>query len=341
MSSYFSQGGSVGFRAQSAKGTYAIGAGSPAIFVRTKSGALGGKRDLLIPDPEIGGNRDVPDALLGAVAFEGQYDSYARMDSLASWLYYALGAKTDSSAGSGSTLVGTHVIKQADGTNVPWVSVEENIANDYIHFEYTDAKANTFHMEADANGYLMGNIGMVALSQISVPGASATASPVFDTSPLTVGTNITLSFGGVQLPAKHFSFDVANNLENNDFRLGSLFLGDAVEKRRLVTMGCKIRPSSNALLRQGLYGDPNATMAGGVVTKNNVTLTCTTYQFIGTTVVPYSLTIAVPVAAIKPFTPAPSGDTAIEHDIEIQVLRPDPTVDLLTATVVNHLAATV
>lgn len=339
--SFESQSGSVGFRAQGSKGTYAINSGAPAIFTRIKAGALGAKRDLMIPDPEIGGNRDVSDALLGPVSYEGTYESYGRLDSLASWLYYALGAKSSTSTGSTTTLVGTHVIKQVDNASVPWVSVEENIANNYINFEYTDAKANTLHLEADANGYLMGNIGMVALSQLSVPLASTTAAPVFDTSPLVVGTNITLSFGGVQLPAKSFSLDINNNLETNDFRLGSLFLGDAAEKRRLMTLGAKIRPADNGLLRQAMYGTPTAVSPGGVVTKAAINLTCTTYEFIGTTTTAYSVTFAIGKGAIKPFAAAPSGDNAIEHDLEIQVLRPDPSVDLLTATVVNHQATVV
>src|SRR3990167_5290275 len=98
-----SQAGQVGFQTQSAKGVY-NDPSTGGIFMRTKSGSLGGKRELMIPDPEIGGNRDVPDALLGPISFAGDYDFYARMDSLATLLYWALGAKSSSSAGAGTTL---------------------------------------------------------------------------------------------------------------------------------------------------------------------------------------------------------------------------------------------
>lgn len=339
MTTFYSQGGSVGFKTQSVKGTY-VNPGSGGVFTRITKGALTAVRDLMIPDPEIGGNRDVPDALMGPVKFAGQYDFYARMDSLATLLYGGFGVKSSSSTGSGTTLVGTHVIKQIDGqagsSNIPWLSVEENVGNGYEHYRYTDVKVNTLHLEADASGYLLGTVGMVGLTQLAVAGASATSSPTFDTSPLTVGTNITLSFGGVQLPARSFSLDLNNNLEDDDFRLGSLFLGDAVEKRRELTLGAKIRPSDNLLLRQALYGDSAATSPQGTVVKSAVGLTCSTYEFIGTTATVYSVTFAIGKAAIKPFAPAPSGDDAIEHDIEIEALRPDPAVDLLSCTVVNH-----
>ena len=39
----------------------------------------------------------------------------------------------------------------------PDLSVEENIADGYEHFRYTDARVGSFHLEADSNGYLMGN----------------------------------------------------------------------------------------------------------------------------------------------------------------------------------------
>lgn len=336
---FYSQGGSVGVRTQSAKGSY-TDPGAGGIFMRTTGGALTAVRDLMIPNPEIGGNRDVPDALMGPVKFAGAYDFYARMDSLATWLYGGFGAKSSSSAGSGATLIGTHVIKQIDGQvgggAIPWLSIEENVGNGYEHYHYTDVKVNTLHLEAAADGYLLGNVGLVGLTQVA--GASATAAPTTDISPLMVGTNITMSFGGVQLPAKSFKIDLNNNLEDDDFRLGSLFLANTVEKRRELTLGAKIRPEDHTLLRQALYGDPSAVTPKGTVVKSSVALTCQTYEFIGSTSTLYSVTFNIGVAAIKPFAPSPSGDDAIEHDIEIEALRPDPTVDLLTCTVVNHQA---
>lgn len=339
---FYSQGGSVGLRTQSVKGTYAP-PGSGGVFMRTTKGSLTAVRELMIPDPEIGGNRDVPDALMGPVKFAGEFDFYNRFDSLATLLYAGFGAKSSSFAGSGTTLVGTHVIKQIDGQTgsgaIPWLSLEENVGNSYENYRYTDVKVNTLHLEADASGYFLGTVGLVGLTQLAVPSASATASPTFDTSPLTVGTNISLTFGGTPLPAKSFSLDLNNNLEDDDFRLGSLFLANTVEKRRMLTLGAKIRPEDHSLLRQALYGDPNAVVPQGTVVKSTVGLTASTYEFIGTTAVVYSVTFAIGKAAIKPFAPSPSGDDAIEHDIEIQVLRPDPAVDLLSCTVVNHLAA--
>lgn len=184
----------------------------------------------------------------------------------------------------------------------------------------------------------MGTVGLIGLSQVAIGGPSATATPDFDTTPMIVGSNVEIAFGGTQLPAKTFSFDANNNLEDDDFRLGSLFLGDATEKRREFTFGATIRPEDRSLWRQAMYGDANATVAGGTVVKDDVTLICETYEVIPTTITTFKVSFNVPLAVIAPFEVTPSGDDVIEHDIEIRCLRPDPLVPILTAQVKNQVA---
>src|SRR5690349_6482371 len=120
-----SQAGHLGIKTQAVKGTYLDpGAAAPnqGVFVRVRSGAMGGNRDLLIPDPEIGGNRDVPDAQLGPISFSGEYDFYGRMESIATFLKAALGT---AAAPVGTVDTGfLHTITPSD-TDIPWLSVEE------------------------------------------------------------------------------------------------------------------------------------------------------------------------------------------------------------------------
>lgn len=334
---FTAQSGSVGFRTQLTKGTYRS-PGSGGVFMKTRSGALAGTRDLIIPDPEIGGGRDVVDAYLGPIAFKGDYAFYPRMDSLATLLYGALGVNTNH-ANTPEAGANQHVMTPVDIANLPWLSVEENIGNDFDHFRYTDAKVNTLHLEADAAGIMMGTCGLVALSQVAVPSASATASPAWDDGPAIVGSNTFLSLSGTPLPAKSWSFDINNQLEDNDFRIGSLFLGDTTEKRRLVTAGAKVRPSSAAFYREAVFGGATDTQAGGLVTHESVILTCQTYEFIGSTATLYSVELDFGAAVIKPFQLNPNGDDVIEFDIEIQMVRPVAANPIVTATVTNSLAA--
>ena len=334
---FVAQAGHFGVKTQAVKGTYqSPGAVAPnqGVFLFFRSGALGGNRELLIPDPEIGGSRDIPDAQLGPISYSGEIDMYARMESMATLMRAALGAV----ATTGTAATGySHEVTPAD--TIPWLSVEEKIANGYESFKYTDAKVNTYHLEADANGYLMSTAGMIALKQeLVVPTPLGTQRR--DSSPLLVGSNICVRWGGVDLPAKSFSLDINNNLEDDDYRLCSMSLGDAVEKRREITMGVTIRPNDALLWRTAMWGGPAAVQPLGQSFKDDVEIEITSYEDIpGATVgVKYNTTITVPQAIIAPFSLDPSGDDVLEHDIEIRAVRPNLGVPIITATVTNSFA---
>jgi hypothetical protein len=328
-----SQAGQVGFRTQGTPGVYADPAAG-GVFMRLRSGALGANRDLLIPDPEIGGGRDVPDAYLGAVSFAGDFEFYGRTNSLATLLYAALGTKDSDALADGAH---RHTLTPTDGA-LPWLSVEEAIGNGFEVFNYIDAKVNTFHLEAEANGYLQGTAGIIAREQTA--GHTRTAAPAWDTNPMMVGTNIIASYNGVQLPAKSFSLDISNNLEDDDFRLGSFFLGDVTEKRREVTCGFTLRPEDVGYWRRAVYGSVAATSPGGLVSKEAVIITIESYEPAGDSATEkHSISLTIPRAAFQPFAVEPSGDDVLEHDVTLQALRPDPADPILTAEVVNTLAA--
>lgn len=332
------QSGQVGVRTQPTKGTYNDpGAAAPAgVFFKTRGGALDAKRDLLVTDPEIGGNRDISDAYLGAVIWAGTYDFYCRFEAIATLLYGALGAKSSTSTGVTTALVGTHVMTAQDA--LPWLSLEEAIAANYEVFNYTDVAVNTLHLECDANGYCMGTVGLIALKQTG--GNTRTAAPHTDPSNLVVGTNVTVTYNSVALPAKKWHIDINNNIEENDFRLGSLFAGDATAKRRDVMMGVTIRPVDSSLWKRAVYGSSAATTPqGGAAPKAAVSVLAQTYENIGTSSTKYSLQIDAPSAVIAPYTNKVQGDTVLENDFEIRLYRPDPTVALLTAAVKTNLAA--
>jgi hypothetical protein len=334
-----SQLGQVGFRTQTTKGSYANpGATAPnaGTFARLISGALSGRRELLIPDPEIGGNRDIPDAYMGPIAFAGEYEFYPRTDMVAQLLKGALGAPV-------STLVTdhtNHVFTPSDATTLPWVSVEENIGGNYETFNYTDAVVNTFHLEVDAEGYLRGTAGLIALTQTA--GNTKTVTPAWDTTPLFVGSTVSVLWNGVALPAKSMTFDLNNNFEDNDFRLGSVTLGNLVPKRREFNMGVTIRPDDAALWKTATYGGPAlTTAAAGAAFKDDAQIVITSYENIPTTTTKYSITITIPQATIRPFEVVPSGDDVIEHDIEIVALRPNPATAILTITAVSGKTAVI
>lgn len=323
---YSSQAGQVILRTQAVQGVYQADTGTAGVGIRLRGGSLGPNRDLMIPDPEIGGGRDVSDANLGTSSWSGDYEFYTRIDSFMTLAYAALGV-SDSLTTTGVT---THTVTPSDAAQLPFLSVEERIAANFETYQYTDAVVNTLHLEAEANGYLQGTAGLIAAKQLA--GATSTATPDWDLTPLFVGTNIAVTYNSLTLPAKSFSLDINNNFEDDDFRLGSFFIGDLSPKRREITAGFSIRESSSALWRQAVYGTSGATAPGGLTTKAPLVITMTTYEDIpgSTPLTKHSLTLTIPNFSLNPYALGVSGDDILESDIEGQALRPDPGQDILT-----------
>jgi hypothetical protein len=331
---FSSQSGQIILKTQDTPGVLDPNLATAGVGVKLRSGSLGTSRDLLVPDPEIGGGRDVADAYLGAASWSGDYEFYARLESIATMLKAALGT-ADSVTTTG---VSVHTITPSDAAQLPFLSIEESIGNGLETFTYTDAVVNTLHLEAEANGYLMGTMGLIAIKQVA--GASRTATPLFDNTPLLVGTNIAVTYGGVTLPAKSFSLDINNNFEDDDYRLGSFYLGDLTPKRREVTASFGIREKDSALWRQATYGVNSATQVGGLTTKQALTITMSTYETIpgGTPATVASLQLTIPKYMLTPYTLEASGDDIIESDVEGQAVRPDPATPLMTAVLTNGMA---
>lgn len=89
---FSSQSGSVLFRYQPTAETFPSDAGTAGVAMKLRTGALAANRDLLIPDPEIGGGRDVNDAFLGAVTFSGDYEFYTRLYGIRTLIKHAFGS---------------------------------------------------------------------------------------------------------------------------------------------------------------------------------------------------------------------------------------------------------
>lgn len=336
-----SQGGHLGIITQTDEGVYSDpgDTDTPGIFMRLQSGAMGSERTLLTPSPEIGGNRDPASAELGPSSFTATYVAYARMDSLPTLLYGALGDVTDTNAGSGTTLVGTHVIHTADV--IPWLSLEEQLGNDgYEVANYTDAKIDTLTLDVTANGYMNVTAAMTAITGVYGATATSLEDQVWDTSPMTVGTKVVVSLAGSPIPAKDIKLEIKNNLDATNFLLGTLFLGSLDEKVRSIQVTITVRPEDSDYLRQAVMGSSGSTTPQGLPTVEAFQVVFETWEVIGTTTTHYTCTIAIPVVVIEPFKPTVSGDDPIENTLILDAFRPVAATDIITCTVLDHRAAT-
>lgn len=428
-----SQAGQVGFGIQSVKSTPV----AATRFARVRGGSLAAMRDLLIPDPEIGGNRDIPQAYMGSVHYAGDYSFYPRMQMVAFLLRAVLGGVSSSStagdnevqslaitgtptggtftltfkgqttsaldfdatagevdaalealstvgAGNvactggplpgaavtitfggdlatldvpvitatssltggsspaiaittttpGTHTVGIHTITPADTS--PWLTLEERYGTSLGSFRYSDCKVNSLKLECDANAYLTGSATIIALTGES--GFTAQTDPDIDETPMIVADQVQVSFGGSVLPAKSFSIEINNNIEDDDYRLGSNVLADLVEKRREVKMTFTVRPDDIDMWKAATWGDVGSdTPISGPAYQGAVQILVDTFEEV-VTGTPYRLLIDIPTAVMAPFKIEPNGDDVIQNDVELTAIRPDVAYSLMTVTVRNDLA---
>jgi hypothetical protein len=336
---FSSQAGRVIFRSQTVAGTYNADTATAGVAAHLRGGSLGPTRELMVPDPEIGGGRDVVDSYLGAGGFSGDYEFYARTDMLLTLLKAVLGTE---GAPVTTTGVTTHTFTPLDSGTLPFLSISERLSSSLENYAYNDCVVNTLHLEAEANGYLMGTAGVIGAKQVIDATPAAAGTETYDESPMYVGTNITITYNAVSLPAMNFSLDINNNFEDDNFRLGSFYLNDLTAKRREITASFGIRPQDSSLWRQAVYGVPTATQMGGVTTKNQLVITCSTYEFIpgGTPNTVYSLVFTVPKFIFRPFAFGPSGDDVIESDLEGQAVRPVFATPIMTTVAKTGMATT-
>jgi hypothetical protein len=333
---YTAQSGSVIIAQQTAPGATVTDANMLANgqALKLTSGSLAGNRDLLTPDPEIGSGRDTSDAYAGATSFSGDYEAYLRANSVATFLKGSLGLSSSATA----TGVTTHTITPADG-QLPFYTVYEEISSGLERFKYTDAVINTMHLESGANEFLKMTAGLIARNVVA-GSPDIVPDTILDNGNLFVGTSVSVTYNGVTLPAKSFSLDITNNFEDDNFYLGSLFLGDLTAKAREITASVTLRHETAAYMKQALFGTPTATQIGGLTTKQALVITATAYEDIpgSTPLTKYSLQLTLPKVIFEPFAFEVSGDDALENDVSMRAVRPDTTVPIMTAVIKSSKA---
>ena len=335
---YSSQTGKAIFRTQSALGVAETDFADEGVIMKLRSGSLAPQREVLTADPEIGGGRDVTDAYLSTVAHSGDYEFYLRTRSFLTLLRACLGTASSTPDGVNPEVT-NHEFAASDSSQLPILTIGESLSDNFAHFVYQDAVVNTIHLESDAAGFVQGTAGLIAKRGDSVDASDLEGTAEWDDGVMFVGTNANVTYNGVTLPAKSFSLDVNNNFEDDDYRLGSFYLGDLTPKRREITASFSIRPEDSTLWKQAVWGSAGATAASGATTKAPLVITMDSYEQIGATGVVEQVKFEFPNFALSPFTIDVSGDDIIETDLEGNALRPKAGVPAIKATVRNGTAA--
>lgn len=308
-------GSQVGFGLQTLEGTSV----APTKFLKVLSGGLGYQGELNEPEPEIGGSRGISDVRRGNVHYGGDYGFYFRPEDIGLLIYAATGGAitTTQPNATGNPTVYLHAFSMAN--ILPLLTVQQKVGSAYDTWKYTDTKINSLGLELGAGGYFRGSCNCIAKDEAG--GETSAAATYEDRQLMAAGPDVTLTWDAATLPASSFGFSLDNGLATDDFRLTSIGLATIDEGRRKVGGTVKVRPQDKNLYRQAAYGATTATTPSGVVYKGAMVFKIQSADII-TVGQPekYFIEITFPKAVIGPFPVGFSGDSPIEHDLQLMAL---------------------
>ena len=310
--SYTAETGYVGLARQDVKGTFK----DPTDFMKVMSVELNPEGDKLIPDPEIGSISDIDSIHQGTYKISGSLESYVRPEAIGLLFWGALGTYAASGTlGNGAYL---HNFTPLASGSLPWLSIKKSISDDVQIFDYRDCKVNGFNIEVNSSEFCTSSFDIVGIHD-EVGDADTTS---YETAPLLVATKATINIGGELLSAKSCSIEYTNNLDSDDFRIGSRFLGDIAEKRREldITMDV-VLDSTSELYRKAFYGGASATEAGFDVHAESVDIILESPTNIGTSVIPYKILFQIKNCVFMAAPTPASGDELIVVPLELKATK--------------------
>jgi hypothetical protein len=307
-----SEEGYIGLAKQVASGTYV----TPASYMYVKSCDIGPETDLMIPDAEIGSNRDITEAYVGPVKYTGKIDFNLRPNAFGYLLLGATGACTSSGIAGQTGAYGHNFTFEND--LIP-LSIEKKIGDGLENFGYSDSKVNSLHLECAAGEFVTGSTDIIAISETS---GKVVQTTTFGTDPILTYDGGSVKLDGGEVSVKSLSFDIANNIVDDDFRLGGRKLATLIEKRRELKASLEIVPQDSTTFKKTYYGSDTGTTASGTGVQDTYSGSLFLHFLTAKSVAngltqKYEMDIIIPKAYFQTAPINPSGDDMIVETLEM------------------------
>lgn len=312
---YTSETGYVGFAVQ------ASGLGAwrePTDYMKVKSADINPDGDKLIPDVEIGSGVDITDVHQGVYKISGDIESYVRPEAIGVLFYGLLGryqASGELNAGQGNYL---HNFMPIVSGSLPYLSFKRGISDNAHVFHDKDCKIDSFSLELNAGEFASAKFGIIGASDA----IGAAGTPVYETAPLLVATKATITIGGSVVSSKKLSLEINNNLVDDDYRIGSRFLGEIAEKRRELSCSIDVvlNPAS-ALYQKSFYGAAASTEAGFDVYADSLDIVLDSPTKIGTSNTTYKILFSIKRAVFMSAPVPASGDDLVVVTLDLKPIK--------------------
>lgn len=335
--------GAFGFARQSAKDSI------PSSFTYAPATAinLNMQQNTATLPPEIGGSYFLRGSYKASVSGGGDTGLIVRPNSFGNALIAFSGVDNVSPV-SGQAGAYTHVFTPftpAAGVDLPWFCLQKDISK-FAAEQFLNAKLQAIRLDIPKAGIVTAQASWLAttpscIASISDPTLDNT--PQFQTALATValtpeGSGSNISANSIKM--ERFSLNMANNLSQDEYSVGSLFLDDItlLQKTVNVDMDIVIRDMElyKAVYLNGgsIPGSWSATIYRGHL---NILLTST--AVIGSTTQPYTLEVELPGLDFLMMPISLQGADLVRATLSSQVTLGPSGSDTYTMTLVNGVAS--
>lgn len=313
-STFTAETGYVGLAVQTAFGTFR----EPTDYMKVLSIEMNPEGEKIIPDVEIGAGMDVTEVHQGTYRISGDLESYIRPEAFGVLMYGLLGRYTSSgeiNAGQGNYL---HNFLPITSGSLPWISVKKVISDNVQTYNYRDCKVGSFSLELKAGEFANAKFGIVGIADA----AGTAGTPSFETAPLLVATKATINMGPASISAKNLTLDVNNSLVDDDFRIGSRFLGDISEGRRSLEVNLDVvLDTTSELYKKAFYGASNLSAAGFDVYADSLDIVMDSPTLIGSSAMTYKVLFQIKRAVFVSAPVPAKGDDLVVVPLTLKPVK--------------------
>jgi hypothetical protein len=316
--SEIAQTGFIALAAQVDKGTPVAPDGSIALRLNTFS--VSGQSERLDDDAEIGGGRDVDSsaATMGGFMVGGDFEGLFRPKAFG-WLLLAAGFTAAAPVQDGVTGAWTHTFTPANTGK--YLTILARWGNTPAVRQFSDCLVDEISLELDANGKVTWSASVIGVEEDY---GLAPVVPTYETSPVANYEGSAVTFDGLgTYRFESVGLEIANNLSDDEWVIGSRKLDDVTFGSREVTMTGTVKvgnntPSVTDLYRAAVYGSKTATEPGSSDPYHtSAAITFGSRRLIGTSLTKrFALIATIADMVLEGFPLEASGEDRLTVDLE-------------------------
>lgn len=297
--------------------------------------------------PEIGGSYFLRGSYKASVMGGGDTALIVRPNSVGN-LFMAYSGVDNVTPVPGQSGAYSHVFTPftpAAGVDLPWYCLQKDVARLSAE-QFLNAKIQSLRLDIPKAAIATAQASWIATTPsciASVGAVTTDSTPQFQTALASIsltqeGSGSNISANSIKM--ERFSLTLANNLSQDEFSVGNLYLDDVTLLQKTINVDMDLIIRDTALYQAVYYnGGSIPSSWSPTVYRGALTITLNSTTNIGTTTQPYQLVINFPGLDFLTMPISLSGADLVRATLSSQVTLGPSGADMYTVTLINGVAS--